>query len=730
MFDIVSVSAQILRKTFATATTIEVKAGGFSMFPTIREGSVLIVQQTKSSDISKGDIVLREEAGRVIAHRVVSTKKGIVSRGDNCRNPDVVTSPENIIGKITAVKRNKKEKSTNKFSFRIICFFILYIPFITRLIFRVMHFFINRGKQLIEVHCHIKQLTVSCRFQFCLNIFLSVLSGLIPLAILYLFKLLIDALHTQDRTQIIVLFSIVIALFGIQLLLQPFNAFIKEKLSQGIQHYSHKLLQQQCNTIAFSYFENTQNQDELYRATVEAAGRPVRMVQACISFLQTFVAGIVIVGILAWQNIYLFIVLCLLLFPWFIFKIRNARVLYRFYKVYNVKEREYYYFHRVLTSALFLKEIKIFNSFRFFSDKYTNAYFGFYSRKNAILKKHLLIEIALLISLIVVLVVVFYLLVSRFLQGTISVGTIVLILLLFQRGFSVIKSFFQAITTIVDNRSYLFDFILFLKKKTEKYESNAILSLQNCISLQNVSFTYPSSLRNAITNVSFDIPKQKTIALVGENGSGKTTLVKLLCGLYNPCEGKILFDNMEVSPQNLPIIRNSVTTVFQDYALYNMPVFENISFDKKADAERVFAAGKQSGIDETVSCLPDSYKTMLGNYFVKGEQLSIGEWQKIAISRAFYRNKDILIFDEPTSALDVKSERLLIGTFKELAKHKTCIIVSHRLSTIDWVDEIVVMHRGQVVEKGSHAGLLALKGHYYEMYKQSKPVSSFFLKDS
>jgi len=294
----------------------------------------------------------------------------------------------------------------------------------------------------------------------------------------------------------------------------------------------------------------------------------------------------------------------------------------------------------------------------------------------------------------------------------------VLILLLFQRGFTVVKSLFQSITSIIDNHSYLADFISFLQKKTEKQQTHSTIKLQNRISLQDVCFTYPSSTRNALTNVSFDVPKQKTVALVGENGSGKTTLVKLLCGLYSPTQGHILFDDTKVTPQNLPIIRNSVSTVFQDYALYNMPVSENISFNENSNLKQIIDVGKQSGIDEAISKLPETYNTMLGNYFIKGEQLSIGEWQKIAISRAYYRNEDILIFDEPTSALDTKTEKLLIEKLKTLAKEKTCIIVSHRLSTIDWVDEIIVMHQGQIVEKGDHAQLLSLKGHYYKMYKE------------
>ncbi len=722
MLDIVSVSAQILRETFNSAKQIEVKAGGFSMFPTICEGAVLVVQKINPTEISKGDIILREEARKVIAHRVIDVKNGVLSRGDNCRKADKTTSTENIIGKVVAVKKNNKQKNTGSFFFRAMRFLILNFSLVVRPLFRVVFVFVRQKEKIKEIQKNVNQLTRANKQQFLLSIFLAVLSGLTPLAVLYMFKLLVDVLYAQDKQQIILIFLLTVILFGIQLLLQPLSLFIKEKLSQNIRHYSHKLLQQQCNAIAYSYFEDSQKQDEFYRATVEAAGRPVSTVQAYISFLQTLVAGIVIVAILAWQNIYLLIVLCFLLFPWLILKIWNARELYRFYKAYNVKEREYYYFHRVLISALFLKEINVFNSFQFFSDKYRDAYFSFYNTKNKILKKSLIIEFVFLVLLMSALVLIFYILVSRFFQGAITVGTIVLVLLLFQRGFTVIRSLFQAITTMVDNQSYLSDFISFIKKKTEKNKSNSAVRLQNRISLRDVSFNYPSSSRNALSNVSFDIERQKTIALVGENGSGKTTLVKLLCGLYSPTSGKIMFDNLEVTQQNLSLVRNSVSTVFQDYALYNMPVSENISFDKNANIEHVVKAGKQSGIDGTVSCLPDAYSTMLGNYFVKGEQLSIGEWQKIAISRAIYRQKEILIFDEPTSALDAKTKRQVIEKLQELAEQKTCIIVSHLLSTIEWVDEIIVMHQGQVVEKGTHEQLLGLKGHYYKMHKQSEAI--------
>ena len=219
------------------------------------------------------------------------------------------------------------------------------------------------------------------------------------------------------------------------------------------------------------------------------------------------------------------------------------------------------------------------------------------------------------------------------------------------------------------------------------------------------------------------IPAGKTTAVVGANGSGKTTLVKLLCGFYEPKEGKIYYDKENLSVIDKSSLLKNITAVFQDFALYNLTAQENIALgdtDHPFNREKAIEAAKAAGIFDLFERLPNGFETLLGSLFKNGEEMSIGQWQKIAISRAFYRDSPILFMDEPSSAMDVNSEKQLLQSLHELAKNKTVLIISHRLTTVEWADVIYVLEQGQVAEYGTHKELMAKKSLYYSMYKSNR----------
>jgi ATP-binding cassette subfamily B protein len=248
-------------------------------------------------------------------------------------------------------------------------------------------------------------------------------------------------------------------------------------------------------------------------------------------------------------------------------------------------------------------------------------------------------------------------------------------------------------------------------------------SLQKGITVENLRFRYETSKRDALSQVNLHIPAGKTVAFVGANGSGKTTLIKLLSGFYSPQEGSIRYDDVDVRDLDKQDLRRHITAVFQDFALYNITAHENISLgniEVPFNLEKAKEAASAAGIAELFERLPLGYETLLGTLFKSGEELSIGQWQKIAIARAFYRDSPILFMDEPSSALDVDSEKQLLGSLRTLAKNKTVVIISHRLSTVQWADILYVLDRGSVVESGSHDELMAKQGKYYAMYLTSK----------
>ena len=312
-------------------------------------------------------------------------------------------------------------------------------------------------------------------------------------------------------------------------------------------------------------------------------------------------------------------------------------------------------------------------------------------------------------------------------QGTLTVGAVVLFFFAFQRGYSTLNDFFRSVTALMEDNTFLQDLIDFLKipEKKNTVVVDKPFALTHEILFDRVSFRYENSQRDALKDVTLRIPAGKTVALVGENGSGKTTLVKLLCGFYNPDEGKIQIDGVDARRIGQRTICENAAAVFQDFALYQVSAMQNIllgDVHKNADPEKAREAATAAGIDVTLENLPHGYQTLLGNLFEGSEELSIGQWQKMAIARAFYRNAPLLLMDEPSSALDAASESQLIARLKELSSNKTSLIISHRLSTVQWADCIYLLDKGEVAEQGTHAELMLKKRKYYTLVSPPAPL--------
>ena len=722
--------------------TFIINSTGNSMFPILKNGDKAIINKVTPQSIKKGDIILERLYNSIVGHRVITINKSnqnfkIVTRGDNCRNNDPTIQGEDVLGKVVGFTRNGKEYLFNSFYYQIFRFIILYLGFIVRPIIPIifkMHLLFKKGKDSFKkTISNIKLITQNAKRLTAQNIIISVLQGALPFLIIYFLKRIIDSISKGNLTQndkLVFHLEIIIALTGIvflaNLLVNSIGNYVREKLSQTISLNIFTLLHNKHSQLDFSHLENPEQQDVIHRATVEAGFRPNKLVGGCLTLIRSIVSGIIVLALMFSIHWVIVVILFLGLLPGLFLRFRFSRKIYELNKKNSSKERQAYYYNRILSATVFAKELRLFATSGLFSSRFTNIQTGLNNEKNNIYLKQLFAEI-ISQSIAICLIFLSFGFVTRLaIQGKVTIGTVVLFFLVFQRGFVILKELFQSVASLFEDNIFFADFVAFLQIPSvldNDSTPSLIPELNKGISVENVSFQYPTSSRLALKNISITIPKGKTVALVGANGSGKSTLVKLLCGFYEPTQGSILFDNTKLDSKNQAECRKGITAVFQDFALYNMTAAENIWLGNNSepiDFEKIEQSGKNAGIDESIKKLPLAYKNMIGNFFEKGEELSIGQWQKMAIARAFYRNSNILFMDEPSSALDAETETQLIQTLQTLAKDKTVLIISHRFSTIQWADAIYVLDQGEIIESGTHNDLIQQKGKYFDMFSLQK----------
>jgi len=308
--------------------------------------------------------------------------------------------------------------------------------------------------------------------------------------------------------------------------------------------------------------------------------------------------------------------------------------------------------------------------------------------------------------------------------GLITIGDLVMYYQAFQRGLNYFKNLLSNAASLYEDSLYLsnlFEFLDLQPRVKEPLQPHPIFKkIENGLVVRNLSFSYPSGKRTVLEDISFAVQPGEHIALVGENGAGKSTLIKLLCRLYDPSSGFIRIDGVDLGEYRILELRRQISVVFQDFVRYHLRVSDNIWFgntELDANSPGIVKAAKEADVDSLIQTLPKGYETMLGKMFEHGEELSIGEWQKIALARAFLRDAQIIILDEPTSALDAKAEYGVFKKFQELARGKTAFLISHRLSTAKLADRILVLQGGKIVENGSHDELVNKGGVYAGMFE-------------
>jgi ATP-binding cassette subfamily B protein len=309
-------------------------------------------------------------------------------------------------------------------------------------------------------------------------------------------------------------------------------------------------------------------------------------------------------------------------------------------------------------------------------------------------------------------------------NGQLSIGTLTFLAGAIQQASSNIQQIFSTIAAIGDQALFLTDLLAFFNMQpTIRSKPNALPAprpIKQGIEFRNVSFSYPGNSRLILDHINFHVHPTERLALIGENGQGKTTIVKLITRLYDPTEGQILLDGVDLREYDLEDLHREMGVIFQDFMRYEMTAAENIAVgrvEELSNPELLRAAAQKSMADATIARLPRGYDQMLGRRFENGVDISGGEWQKVALARAYLRNAQILILDEPTAALDARSEFEVFQRFAELTAGKMALFISHRFSTVRSADRIIVLENGKIAEEGSHDQLARLGGRYAEMFE-------------
>ncbi len=720
--------------------TLGFRMKGYSMFPTLKEGDLGRVIKCSADELTIGDLIVFKLNDKLVAHRLIdivhqNNQQVFVAKGDHNLHKDPPFTANELVGKISSIQRKKRIIKTDSLYMKFHSFNSRHLSKILIPLDNLFIRFRSLANRLFSGFRSLKKniaiVSENSEKLFFVNAIISVFQGVLPFVIILCIKSLIDQLTVTtayNAHQHIVFVALLIAtalVFLLSAVLSEISAFYLEKMSQSLTRTISQKLHSKHAELDLSNYENPDKQDKIHRAVQEASYRPLKILNELLMGLKSVASALFLVGIFLSIRWYLVLVLFLAVVPGIFVRLKFSKELYKLKEIQSTKEREMYYYNRILTGFPFAKELKLFGFFHFFRNLFSDTQQTLFEKKikhrKAELKMGLYAQFFAVSMIFLSLGYVTFLKIN----DEITIGTVVLFFFAFQRGYSVLNDFFRSITQIIEDQTFLNDFIRFLnipsQVKVNRLTSTPF-SLKKEIRFENVHFKYESSKREALKSINLTIPAGKTVAFVGANGSGKTTLIKLLCGFYQPDSGKILFDDIDSTALGQAAVCENITAVFQDFALYNITAIENIWLGSTKSAfkrDQAQKAAEAAGIADVIEHLPDGYNTILGNQFKGGEELSIGQWQKIAIARAFYRNTPLILMDEPSSALDAEAEYQIINSLKKLSKDKTAIIISHRLTSVQWADLIYFFHEGELVESGSHKQLIALKGKYYSLFKSN-----------
>jgi ATP-binding cassette subfamily B protein len=488
------------------------------------------------------------------------------------------------------------------------------------------------------------------------------------------------------------------------------------------KHISIKIMEHASRLDLIS-FEDPLFYDKMERARVQGTDRIV-MIQSTGLLIQQMVTTVSLAGGIIFLSPWILLVLVACVIPAFMGETHFAFMGYSLNFKQTPAKREMDYLRIVGGSKESAKELKLFGLASFLVNRYTKLSNELHAENTGLAKKRLWVGAAFTLLSALGYYGSYAFVIYKTVTGKLDIGTFTFMTGAIALASSNIQAVFTTFSTIADQAMFITDLLDFFNLQPRVFSKPnglpAPRPIRQGFEFQDVSFSYPGQTRLVLSNVSFQLRPTERIALVGENGQGKTTIVKLLTRLYDPSGGRILLDGVDLREYQLEDLWKEVGVIFQDFMRYDMTAGENIAIGRIEDQDNVFrvrSAAQKSLAEQVIRKLPKGYEQILGRRFEGGVDLSGGEWQKIALARAYLRDAQVLILDEPTAALDARSEHEVFERFAELTKGKMALLISHRFSTVKMADRILVLENGRIAEQGAHDQLLLNKGRYAEMFE-------------